>query len=109
MMTVTCRSNRTAGALIGVMGALLLTPLMTRILGQEPATARVFGIVTYGSGGLLPGARVVFKNEQSGVETVFVTNDEGIYSALDVNPGVYLMEVVLPGFKKYQRKGLALR
>ena len=62
------------------------------------ATSSISGSVVDNSGGAIPGASVVVKNE-SGVSFEAVSNGDGLVSVPGVAPGVYSVTVSLSGFK----------
>lgn len=70
-----------------------------------PATAQVrivgaiSGSVTDASDLVVPGARVVLKDEATGAEKETVTNESGAFSFPDLNSGSYKVSVILQGFQ----------
>jgi hypothetical protein len=68
----------------------------------------VTGRIVDVQGATVPGARVVLRNQESGLfrETTSATN--GSYNIAGVNPGLYQLEVSLPGFQSFQRSNLRL-
>jgi Carboxypeptidase regulatory-like domain/TonB-dependent Receptor Plug Domain len=74
----------------------------------QQGTAEIRGRVTDGSGGAIPGATVIVRNQASGVFRQGVTNAEGTYFLSGVVPGQYDVTAELSGFRKYSRKDLRL-
>src|SRR6188768_704284 len=64
----------------------------------QTATSSITGTVVDNTGGAIPGASVVVKNE-SGVSFEAVSNGDGLFSVPGVAPGVYSVTVSLSGFK----------
>ncbi|HWO29517.1 MAG TPA: carboxypeptidase regulatory-like domain-containing protein, partial [Candidatus Acidoferrum sp.] len=52
------------------------------------------------SGAVLPGASVVLRNVETGVERSTVSNNAGNYVFLDLNPGRYTLQVKAGGFSE---------
>jgi hypothetical protein len=55
--------------------------------------------VTDTSGGVIPGAEVVVKNNGTGIEFNAITNEQGGFTVPAVDPGTYTVTVTLMGFK----------
>jgi trimeric autotransporter adhesin len=53
--------------------------------------------------GVIPGAAVTLANQDSGVARETAANDVGQYSFPAVDPGVYIVRVSVPGFKRFER------
>jgi hypothetical protein len=66
------------------------------------SSAGVNGTVHDGSGASVPGAQVVLKNVQTGVERSTVANAGGNYSLPSVTPGQYTLAVTAPTFASEQ-------
>jgi hypothetical protein len=74
--------------------------LVGTAFGQDPRGS-ITGTVTDSTGAVLPGVTVVIKNTETGVAQEVVTDGEGRYSALYLNPGTYSVAAELTGFKKF--------
>src|ERR1700739_4343456 len=61
-------------------------------------TADVSGTVTDPSGAVIPKASVRILNESTLVERDIETNNDGVFSAPSIQPGVYRFYVEAPGF-----------
>ena len=77
-----------------------------------PASAQTIGIagvVTDATGAVLPGATVEAASPAL-IEKVrsVVTNEQGLYSILDLRPGVYTVTFTLSGFTTVKREGIEL-
>src|SRR6185503_9165840 len=63
------------------------------------STARLRGTLTDESGGAVPGATVLVRNQATGEERQIVSDKSGEYQAPALTPGVYSVEVRAPGFE----------
>ncbi|MGO9260592.1 MAG: carboxypeptidase regulatory-like domain-containing protein [Bryobacteraceae bacterium] len=59
------------------------------------------GFVRDPSGGVVPHAKVLVKNEGTGEEHPATTNDSGYYTVTNLPPGFYAVSVEAAGFKKF--------
>lgn len=83
-----------------LLGALLLLATASPVLAQGGgAAATMVGTVTDPSGGVIPGATVLVKNNATGTEFTAVTNEQGGFTVPAIDPGVYTVTVTLMGFK----------
>src|SRR4030095_10070513 len=84
------------------------------LLLQSPVDAQtgqgsIVGLVTDGSSALLPGAAVEVRDPATGVTYKAVTNDEGLYRVLYLNPGIYEIVYEAQGFKRLVRSQIQVR
>ena len=63
------------------------------------ATTTLTGIVADPSGGVIPGASVVVKNNGTATEFNATTNEQGSFTVPAIDPGTYTVTVSLMGFK----------
>src|SRR5512134_2295099 len=87
------------------LGLCLSSPL----LAQRSDRGVIGGVVTDPQGGALPGASVTIRNDATGVETVFTTNNAGAYTSGPLVLGPYTVTVNITGFKKAVASGIELR
>ena len=66
--------------------------------------ANVAGVITDPSGSAVPNAKVVLKNQATGLTREATTNESGIYSIPTIPPGFYTLSVEAAGFKKYEAR-----
>jgi hypothetical protein len=83
------------------------------LTGASLATAQesrgtILGRVTDPDSGALPGASVAVTNESTGVSSRTVTQPDGAYAVRFLVPGIYRVEVEIPGFSKYAQSGITL-
>ena len=77
-------------------------------LAHASVTGSVSGTVTDPSGGLIPGATVIARNVDTGIQTPTRTNAQGFYSIPALPPGKYEVTIKASGFKEYLQSGLVL-
>jgi Carboxypeptidase regulatory-like domain/TonB dependent receptor len=87
----------------------LMIGLASPLLAQRADRATISGVVTDNQAAAVPGATVTIKNEDTGVETVLVTNDAGAYTSPPLVLGRYSVTVDLTGFKKMVSSGILLQ
>jgi hypothetical protein len=63
------------------------------------ATSTLAGVVSDTTGAVIPGATVSVRSNATGTQFEAVTNEQGYFSILAVNPGGYTVTVTLAGFK----------
>ena len=102
--------QRASGAAVRAVIALGLTlGLASPLLAQRADRATISGVVTDNQSAAVPGATVTIKNEDTGVETVLVTNSAGAYTSPPLVLGRYSVTVDLAGFKKMVSSGILLQ
>jgi hypothetical protein len=79
------------------------------LLAQRSDRAIISGVVTDEQRAGVPGATVTVRNEETGVETVLVTNDAGAYTTPPLVLGRYTVTVDLAGFKKTLTAGILVQ
>lgn len=77
---------------------LLLIPAMQLAIGQS--NTGLTGTVTDPSGAAIPGAKITFTNEATGIRTRASSSSQGIY-AVQLAAGTYDLEAEAPGFQRY--------
>src|SRR6476661_9977525 len=65
----------------------------------QTETARIQGTVTDAAGAAIAGATVTVRSAGTGREVKAVSNDDGTYSLLSLQPGRYEVEVTQANFK----------
>jgi hypothetical protein len=70
--------------------------------------ASLTGIVTDSTGAVHTSAAVTITNMGTGIVTKTVTNEQGIFLAPSLQPGVYRVEISASGFKSYQVPSILL-
>ncbi|HUR32553.1 MAG TPA: TonB-dependent receptor [Vicinamibacterales bacterium] len=92
------------GLIVVALIALVLVPASAWAQGGA-----ISGVVKDASGGVLPGVTVEAASPEliEKVKTV-VTDDRGLYTIVDLRPGVYTVTFSLTGFSTFKREGLEL-
>ena len=85
--------------------ALVLEGVSAR---AQLAGATLSGQVTDSSNAIVTSASLVVRNDATGTVRSVRTNGTGVYSATDLQPGVYSVTVSAPGFSTYVDRGLQL-
>jgi hypothetical protein len=80
--------------------------LLSSILQAQ--TAQITGRVVDSSGGILPTAKVIVINTETGVRRELVSNEDGYYTAPLLARGSYTVVAQQSGFKETSRTGLTL-
>src|SRR5258708_23442071 len=70
--------------------------------------AAVTGLVTDPNGRSVPGVTVLITNLSTNVTSRTVTNDQGIYRAPSLQPGIYRITLDKDGFKSIVKSGIEL-
>ncbi|MEX2264247.1 MAG: carboxypeptidase regulatory-like domain-containing protein [Bryobacteraceae bacterium] len=71
-------------------------------------SAQVTGLVLDPTGDSVPGAAVTVTNVATGIRNEVLTNDQGYYTVLFLNPGSYRIRVQKQGFKALDRQEFPL-
>src|SRR2546425_5598114 len=95
-----------------LLGAMVATCVTLGFAGvsfaQGGTTSALAGVVVDTSGGVIPGADVVAKQNATGVTVSAVTNTDGVFSFPALNTGTYTVTVSLQGFKTYVANNVVL-
>ncbi len=91
------------------LGTLLSLALLANGAFAQSATGDITGSVADSTGASVAGATVTISNPATGANRSLVTNDQGIYSAPALNPGVYTVKVEKTGFQAQSRAGVELQ
>ena len=96
---------------IGWLWAILLTigfVVNSSRCEAQLANAQINGTVHDATGAVVPNAKVVLKNVDTGVDTPTVTNAGGVYIIQQVLPGIYTLEGSAAGFRSTNLKPFRL-
>lgn len=85
-------------------GVLLL--LLSFDLAAQTTGGRIMGTILDASGAVVPGAKVVARNTETGVERSTESNAEGNYVMYPLQPGVYDLTAQAKGFRTERLDGL---
>jgi hypothetical protein len=92
---------------VAVIFCAFLFPASLSLLAQSP-TATVNGRVRDTTGAVVRDADVQLINDRTNIKYPTKTNSEGIYSIIDVAPGVYRIQVSKAGFKTIIQSDITL-
>jgi hypothetical protein len=87
---------------IRILISLFLSPLLALAPHSsfaQQGTSAIIGDVTDPQGAAVVGAKVVISDPSSGVTRETVTDDQGRFQFLSLQPGTYSAHVEAPGFK----------
>ena len=87
---------------------VLCTAVHVEIAMAQVSTGTLVGTVR-DENGVVPGASVTIREAARGTTATYVTDDTGSYTAPFLTPGTYIVEVVVPGFRKWVREGVVLQ
>jgi hypothetical protein len=84
------------------------------LLGAGAASAQTIrstltGTVTDPNGAVIQGAVLTATNTATGVTTSAKSNQDGLYTFTALQPGEYVLEVEVPGFKRFVQGGIVLQ
>jgi hypothetical protein len=82
--------------------ALCLMALLSFSAFAQSDVASISGFVKDASGAVVPGAKVVIKNEGVEFERTLITNNEGYYFVAALPPGLYTVTAEHAGFQSYE-------
>src|SRR5712664_1721080 len=77
------------------------------VFGQA-TSGTISGTITDERGAVVPGAAVLIKNTETGLERRVESNESGYYHIVGLSPGNYELRVERQGFKPELRSGLKL-
>ena len=87
------------------LGALCFTALL---LYAQSERGSITGLVTDPSGAPMANVPVVIINQATNTEQRISTTNTGDYSADNLEPGAYRIEIEVPGFKHFAAEGVTL-
>src|SRR5262249_10522157 len=92
---------------IAMVAAVLAAFIPAQLVAQS-GSSTIVGLVADSTGGPIPGASVLVRNEDTGVTADTVSNEEGLYRVGALVPGKYDVEIMVDGFEPALRRGLTL-
>src|SRR4029077_3586830 len=97
---------RSCSIFVLIAAAMLLTAI--RPAPAQSIFATVIGSVTDSTSAVISGAQVTVTNVSTNEKRKSATNSSGNYEVNNLFPGVYVLEVEMPGFAKYRREQIEL-
>ena len=85
--------------LLFLLVSISLVLFGARTAAAQANRATITGTVTDSSGAVVAGAQIIARNIETGVETKTLSNNQGIYSVLNLPPGTYALTVAMTGFR----------
>ncbi|MBS1807784.1 MAG: carboxypeptidase regulatory-like domain-containing protein [Acidobacteria bacterium] len=85
-----------------------LLTVLTLAIHAQTATATLRGSVTDGSGNITPGAAVTLTQTSTNLKRTFTVGETGQYSFTFLEPGRYILEVQVKGFKTFRQEQIEL-
>ncbi len=86
-----------------LLAALIFTPASTF---AQNASGSLSATVYDQSGAVVPNAKVVLKNEDTGALRDTVSNGTGFFNIPAIQPGSYTLTITMPGFQCWQQTGI---
>jgi hypothetical protein len=90
------------------LAALLLCLMSTLGLAQSAVTGAVAGAVTDPSSAVVPGATVTLRSAATNQEQSVVSQADGRFRFVNLQPGNYLISVKIAGFAEYKQDALVV-
>jgi carboxypeptidase family protein/TonB-dependent receptor-like protein len=94
------KSRFVSRCLVQLSGLALLCLSIPAVFGQSDS-GTIAGFAKDPSGAVVPKAKVMLRNEATGIQQREATNDAGYYVFSNVPPGLYTVDVEAVGFKKF--------
>jgi hypothetical protein len=91
-----------------ILAAVLLLGGCFTARGQS-TSGSISGTVKDASGAAVSGAQVALTSTTTGAKETFTTDENGLYSFVNVNPGEYTVDVDKTGFKRFKRASIDLQ
>ncbi len=92
---------RFLGLLLAISIALMAG---TRSMAQIGGAGSIQGVITDGTGAVIPGATVTATNVATGVKTERQTTGAGLYVISPLPPGEYTITVIATGFRQLEQE-----
>src|SRR5262245_66023398 len=86
------------------VGAAVLAALFGMSITAEVDTGTLSGVVRDTSSAGVPRAKMILRNEDTGITLEVATNEAGIYVSPPLRSGVYVVEVEAQGFERAARR-----
>lgn len=102
------RIYRNARTVTGFAFLLLACALLQDAAVAQVAGATLSGVVTDQSGAVVPNAKIVVRNQATGLTREILSNAEGFYTAPNLLPGIYDVTVGGTGFANVTQTGIKL-
>src|SRR5215468_10799556 len=91
------------------LGVLCLSLALAVCAWAQTSTSRISGTVTDATGAVVAGAKVMAKNDATGVTQTQTTTEAGLYSFPSLPVGSYTITVEMTGFKTASQPGVIIQ
>jgi hypothetical protein len=102
-------SRFSRSAVAGLATLLLILSLAVAAWGQNSGSGTISGTLTDPKGAVIPGASIVIRNTDTGIDHTMETNEFGLYTAPFLQPGHYQITASKTGFTRVVRQDLTLQ
>src|SRR5882762_5929035 len=92
-----------------LFGAALFLAATTQVVSAQEARATMSGRVVDPQHSAVPNAEVVIRSDDTGVEQITRTNQQGNWIVKFLIPGNYSLRVTVSGFKQVEHRGIELQ
>src|SRR5438132_804041 len=89
-----------------VLGALAMLLVISTLTPAQDYRGKVQGVITDTTNAALANAKVVLRNDGTGVEVTRQADGEGRYIFDYVESGTYTTSVEVQGFKKHEQRNI---
>jgi hypothetical protein len=100
--------TRCSRSLLELFAGLILVGLLAASAVAQSVTGSISGTVTDSTGGVIVGASVTLRSDQTGSARTATTSEDGRFSFAALQPGAYTVKVEQPGFQSLERKNAIL-
>ena len=100
--------HRCSRLLWSMFAVLLLVGMPAAAALAQSVTGSISGTVTDSAGGVIVGASVTLRSDQTGSMRTATTGEDGRFSFAALQPGVYTIKVEQRGFQTLERKNAVL-
>src|SRR6202789_3079613 len=87
------------GMALAVSGAICILSTPTALYAQSTTTGDIAGVVTDATGAVVPNAKIVVTNNETGFTQTLTSSSNGGYRAALLKPGVYKITISANGFE----------
>jgi hypothetical protein len=91
-----------------LLGGICLLCLAVSLCYAQSDRGTITGTVADASKAVIPGANIVATNGDTAAKYETISTETGNYTLPQLPPGVYVLSVELPGFKKSVRQGITV-
>ncbi len=100
--------NKIDKTFLRVCGVCLLLLVVSIIGNAQTVSGTLRGVVTDSNGAVVPGATVIVRNKDTGVERTVTSNSDGLYNAAFLPIGQYMVEATRSDFNKVKQDNVVV-